>query len=216
MEESTLEISDRELVDRIIFLHEDMGLGFRRVAKELTSQGFTMGKDKAYRSYLKHRPHMDDSSEDDEELENLKELEKEAQKRLRLATEKEEIRKRIASLIVEEARTSYEKRREIFTDENALLDFAEKTMSVIDPQLWEDFTEFSEEQGYDLADAVAIALGSQRDFEEQLPEGEQRLDHYLSGRIRESLDSLEEEIDEEVNSETNEWRPNINVIIEDD
>ena len=40
-------------------------------------------------------------------------------------------------------------------------------MPVVDLMLWQDFCEFCDERGYDLANAVAESLGDQFDYEEQ-------------------------------------------------
>ncbi len=178
-------------------MHNVLGLGFRRVAKELTSQGFKISKDKAHRLYHKYKAYEGVEVED-EELREMKTEEMEARGRLELAREKEEIRKRIEALIVEETMTSYEKRKELFTKEDELLEFVEKVMPVVAPQVWSDFKEFCEEQGFDLANALATALGPQRYFEEQLADyEEQRLDQYLSEQIEESLTAWKKDEEEE-------------------
>ena len=62
--------------------------------------------------------------------------------------------------------------------------------------LWDELCEFCEERGYDLANALAIALGDQRDYETQPTfdlSGKQRLDIYLQKEIRKCLENWMEE-----------------------
>jgi hypothetical protein len=66
-------------------------------------------------------------------------------------------------------------------------------MAVVDPMLWDEFVEFCEERFYDLADAVAKALGEQRDYETQSSYSSSKFDVYLRGRLAESLAALREE-----------------------
>ncbi|MCK4478819.1 hypothetical protein KAU88_09915 [Candidatus Bathyarchaeota archaeon] len=114
-------------------------------------------------------------------------------RRLQLLRKKEEIRMRIATLAVEEAMTCFEKRKELFSNEKKLLEFVQKVMPIVNPQLWEEFNVYCEEQGYDLANAVATSLGEQKYFEDQLAEGSpSRMDSYLEAQLKESLEVWKE------------------------
>jgi hypothetical protein len=193
-------ISEQELAEKIIHLHDVLGLGFRRLAKELTSQGCRMNKDGANRLYNKYKRCDDVATEEDEELKQLKEAEEEARGHLRLEREKEEARKRLTVLFVEKKTMTFEQRKRFFTNKDKLLKFAQRTMPVTDPMLWDELKEYCFEQGYDLADATAIALGKQKNFEDQPTKdanAKQRLDLYLRNGIRECLNDWRADEQEE-------------------
>jgi len=215
MEDQGSQTPELELAEKIIHLHDVVGLGFRRISQKLTSEGTKISKDTAFR--LLHKYKKDDAIdiEEDEELAHLKETEKEAQKDLRLVRKREEVRRRIAAIAVEKAMTSFAKRKQLFSEEEELLGFAEKVMPIIDPMLWHEFKGFCEEQRYGLANAVATAIGEQRYFEDQLmyEAGEkQSLDRYLKEQIEESLNAWKEEGKEE-NSEPTVYEPDTIITI---
>ena len=193
-------MSERELAEKIIHLHEVVGLGFRKIAQRLTSEGIEISKDTAFRLFHKYKKDDAVNVEEDKELAQLEETEKNAQKDLRLLRKKEEARRRIAAITLEKAMTTFERRKQLFSDADELLKFAEIVMPIIDPMLWDEFKEVCEEQGYDLDNTLATAIGKQRYFEDQLAEdtGEKlSLDLYLSENIEEALNAWNVENEEE-------------------
>lgn len=212
-------MSERELAERIIYLHDIVGLGFRKIVKKLRSEGIEISKDKAFRLYHKYKPVQANTEEIvDKEIEFFNQEIQKREQNVKLAQTKDEKRRRIAALIVEEKMTSFEKRKQLFSDADELLKFAEIVMPIVDPMLWDEFKEFCEEQGYALANAVVTAIGKQRYFEDQLAEGaseKQSLDQYLREQIEESLDAWKEE-DKEESSEPTDYEPDTTIIIEGD
>jgi hypothetical protein len=140
------------------------------------------------------------------EFTRLKQAETRQLQRLELKREKAEILKRRNMLFVEEHTMSFEQRKQLFSDQDKLLRFAKRVMPTIDPMLWEEFSQFCIERGYDLANATAIALGNQKDFEsQQVFSGLGKFDEYLRRRIVEYLaDLCEQERREGENGQTNE------------
>lgn len=209
------QISERELAEKIIFLHDYLRLGFRKIAEKLTSRGFKMSKDKAHRLYHEYRTHSVDV-EEDEELKQLKEAEMEGQKRLRLLRQKEERRKCIAILAVEEVDAKFERRQELFEDKEALLRFARTVLPVINPALWLRLTNFCNIEEVDLAEAILDAVGSQADYEEVRMERKKEnrnylFDEHLCLYIEDwLLQQQGEELDEEAGDSVDE-EPNITI-----
>jgi len=188
MEKQSLTPSEQELAKKIIHLHDDLGLGFRKTVRKLASEGIHINKDKAHRLYKKYKAFETTNLIEDEELKQLKKEEHEAQEQLRLTKSKEETRRNIAALLVEEAMASFDRRWELFTNEEELLKFAEVIMPVAGPLVWIEFTEYCDEQGYDIANAVAIALGEQKYYEEHVKTDEKKsLDLYLAEQLKQAL-----------------------------
>jgi hypothetical protein len=201
--------SEWKLAQEIIHLHDVLGHGFRRVAKELVSQGYRLSKDSANRFYNKYKPVARVEVKGTKELMRFKLAETRERQRLEVKTEKEEIRKRLNILFVESVTVTFERRRLLFTDRERLLRFARKVMPKVDPLLWDQFQDHCFEGEIKLVDAVSTALGRQADYETQTVEYEnkrQRLDLYLRDRLRAALDrwtKCDDEIgDECVNEES--------------
>ena len=87
-ETGVTDISEKELAERIIYMHDTLGLGFRRIAGELTSEGISISKDKVFRLYHKYKKSETTRAEEDEEFGQMKEMENETRKRLALEKEK--------------------------------------------------------------------------------------------------------------------------------
>jgi len=66
--------------------------------------------------------------------------------RLRLLKEKNQVRKDIASILIRMVMESLDYSKRLLMDENRLIKFAERTLSVTDPVIWNQFQEFCEEQ----------------------------------------------------------------------
>jgi len=191
MEKQNSEISQQELIIKILHMHDDMGMGFRKVSRELTSQGYKFNKDSVNRLYNKYKLNPPGNPGEDKELTQLKQAETRQLERLGLRKEKAEIRKRRNALFVEERTMSFEQRKQLFINQEKLLRFAKRVMPIVDPMLWDEFSEFCWERDYDLANATAIALGSMKDFESQPTfSGIRKFDEYLRRGISEYLAGL--------------------------
>jgi len=147
--------SDSELINKILRLREE-GLGYRRIGRTLEP---SLSKDTVRRICLKHQS-IDKStiepepaeSEDiaDEELLELKRIEKEAETRSALEKKKAETRKRIKDLMVLATSQSFETRHEIFENPVKMLDFAQKVIPVRNPKLWKEFNKYCKEKQWNL------------------------------------------------------------------
>jgi hypothetical protein len=115
------------LPGKSFFLHDVLGLGFRRIAGKLASEGIKISKDQANRLYHKYKTQNADV-EEDTELKQLREAETKAQKRLRLLRQKEERRKCIAILAVEEVDAKFKHRQKLFENKKSLLRFAKNVL----------------------------------------------------------------------------------------
>ena len=209
MERTTSQLSEKELAEKVIHLH-DSGLGFRRIARELTAQGYKMGKDRANKLFDKYKTTTDTDVGEDEELRQLRRAETKARQQLANRKEKEELRKRLTILFVEKETLTFERRRKLFTDEKKLLRFAAKAIGVLYPMAWAEFKEFCEEEDLDLAAALSTALADQQDYESssvQNGEVKKRLDVYLREEIEEFINLWEEDDCEECEKEEDETEP---------
>ncbi len=65
-------IQERELALRIVHMHDDLGMGFRRCAKELRSQGYKVNKDSANRLYNMYKQHSNLDVQENRSLEKLR------------------------------------------------------------------------------------------------------------------------------------------------
>lgn len=168
MDNEDSDISEEALAEKIVYYHDVLGYGFRRITDKLLEEyGIEIGKDTVFRRYHKYKKTETVAfAERDEELAELDELEREAQKKAETARKKEERRRRIAALLVQEADASFERRQELFQNKKALLEFSEKVLLVINPTLWLRLNKFCETKKLDLADTIHEASGSQIDFEE--------------------------------------------------
>jgi len=168
MESQPKHISERDLAERIIYLHDVEGLGFRKIARKLTPEGIKMSKDKAHRLYGKYvaAEINTDSEVTDEELNHLDQTEKEVTRSVKLARVKNEKRRRIAGLIVQEAEASLELRIKLFQDKAALLGFAEKVLPVVSPTIWLQLRDYCAMENISIADSLHHAIGSQAAYEE--------------------------------------------------
>ena len=199
METQVSDLSEQQIAQRIIHLHENLGLGFRRIAKKLSAEDIPLSKDRAHRLYRKYRSPLPAEAEEastDKELEALKRQERRAARKAKLAKEKFELRKRIADFKVKEAMYSSKTRTELFSDEKKLLKFLEKIMPVVDPSLWIAFKTYCATQGYNLANAAAIAIGEATDYDAHLTTSAnqtQKLHSYFQERLRESLETWKQE-----------------------
>jgi hypothetical protein len=204
MQNKLVPLTEQELAEKVIYLHDVTGLGFRKVAKALTAQGVPTNKDGANRLYHKYEKDCNANVEEDKELKRLSEAEDRAREQLILAREKAEARKRLTALFAESKTMTFELRRKLFTDPEKLLRFAQRTMPVVDPMLWSELKECCEEQGYDLANALSIALGDQRDFEHvsAQAEGKKGLDSYLAEGVRRCLSAWKADKQEEGEGES--------------
>jgi hypothetical protein len=191
-------MSQQELARKIVHLHDVLGMGFRRVAKELTTQGCTVNKDSANRLYNEYKTGTSVEVMDNKDLRHLKLAEARQRQRFEVQKEIEVIRHELTVLFVENNTLTFEQRKNLFTDENKLFRFTRKVLCVLDPMLWEEFTGFCVERGYDTANAVAIALGNQKDYETQLnySDARQRFDLYLQEAIRTCLANWKKEEEE--------------------
>jgi hypothetical protein len=192
-------------------MHDDLGKGFRRVAKELTNQGWKVNKDSANRLYSKYMTSTSADVVDNKDLKHMKLAETKQRQRFEVQKEKEEIRRRLTILFVEKSTMTFEQRKKLFRDQDKLLRFAKRVMPIVDPMLWDEFVQFCEERGYDLANAVAIASGDQLDYETQPSSysgAKKRFDLYLQEEIRACLvDWRREEQKDYDNSQDGESEP---------
>jgi len=159
--------SEAEIAKIIIQLRDVNQLSWRRISKELAAQNLNKGKDTCQRLYQKYRTQEMVSFKCDRELRQLQKRELRAQRRLQLIREKAQIQKRIKLIEIEEAMATYERRMKLFSDEEELTIFVVKVLAVNSPQLWDDFKEFCDENGYVIPDSVCLAVGEQIDFENQ-------------------------------------------------
>lgn len=204
------ESSERELAGKIIYQHDVLGMGFRRLSKKLVNEGWKINKDRANRLYNKYKVSVLGDALDDKDLKHLKLAEARQRQRFEVQKEKDEIRRRLTILFVEKSTMSFEQRKRLFTDQEKLLRFARRVMPVTDPALWDAFSDFCQERGYKLAIAVAIALGNQQDYEAQstLLNGERRFDLYLATEIKKCLaDWRTREQNKEAGTEETEREP---------
>jgi hypothetical protein len=202
MEKQGTEISETELAGKVVFLH-DQGLGFRKIAKELASQGYRTNKDICNRLYIKYKQAATSDERENKELEHLRETESRALLNLKRGREKEEIRRRLAVVFVERRTLTFRQRKELFTDSEKLLRFCWRIMPTVDAALWDEFVECCQQRDYDLADAVAKSLGNQQDYETQSTYSLKKFDAYLREKISKYLAwLLEQEQREKQPSET--------------
>jgi hypothetical protein len=127
--------SERELAEKIVHLHDDLGKGFRRVAKELANQGWKVNKDRANRLYNHYKTNTSADVMDNKDLKHMKLEETRQRQRFEAQKEKEEIRRRLTILFVEKSTMSFGQRKELFKDQDKLLRFAKRVMPAIDPML---------------------------------------------------------------------------------
>ena len=203
MERTTSQLSEKELAQEIIRLH-DTGLGCRRISRKLEAMGIRANKDKVNRMFSKYK--RSDTEIEDEELRLLRQSETEIREHIRLEREKEEVRKRLADLFVEEATMTFAQRKKLFEDQNCLLKFGQRTVAVTDPGLWTAFLDYCLDEE-DLAEGLSEALGHQKSFEAlsaQNPEAKMRLDSYLRERMRQCIASWETVDEEECEKEETE------------
>lgn len=193
--------SEKQIIELIVHLRETTRMGYRKISKELKERGYdNWSKDKIRSRYLLHIASQKVSVDEmvDRELRSLRRKEAEMMRKVKLAEQKLVARKRIANLTVEEVMQNFEKREQLFNDEDKLLEFVEKTLPAIAPMLWYTFKEYCANEGFDLANAVFVAAGKQEDFEKQLETGEKlNLGEYLERQLRLSLDSWQQEAEEE-------------------
>jgi hypothetical protein len=208
-------ISERELADKIIYLHDVLGLGFRRIAKELG-----ISKDMAFRVYHKYKPAQKVNTEQeiaDKETKLLDQDIKEREQNVHRAKIKHEKRKQIAILTVQEAEVSLEHRRELFEDKVALLEFAQNVLPHINPALWLQLVDFCSKKNIDLENGIHEAIGLQSDYEEIRKDAQREnrayfLDEYLQMQIEEWLSQQQnEELEKETEDSGNNTQ---NVIVQ--
>jgi hypothetical protein len=185
MEQNISQLPERDLAIKIIHMHDNLSLGYRRIAKELGKQGFKVNKDSVNRLYRKFKE-TDDKKQEENALTLIRKAENRARQRVETKKEKERIRIQLTVLFVEEHTMTFEQREKLFTDLETLLRFAKRIMPVVDPMLWTEFVEYCQESCDDLAYALAFAIGHQRDYERPaMYSGEkQRFDLYLQDRMR--------------------------------
>lgn len=184
--------SEWKLAQEIIHLHDDLGMGFRRVAKELTSQGWKANKDSANLLYNKYKISTSAEFIDNKDLKHLKLVEARQRQRFEVQKEIEGVRYNLTVLFVERSTLTFEQRKRLFTDPTRLLRFAGRVMPVIDPMLWDEFKQYCETRGYDITEAISIVMEEQSQYEAQSThdeQGKQRLDSYLRNNLREYLDA---------------------------
>jgi hypothetical protein len=184
MEDNASQISEKELADKIVHMHDNLGFGYRKIAGELRKQGCKANKDSVNRLYQKFKENSGGSEQSEEKgLMLLRATEARARQRVEVQREKTILRQQLVAAFVEERTMTFEQRRRLFTDQEKLLKFAKKVMPIVDPMLWDEFSEFCQVRGYDLANAVAIALENQRDYETQLAYSLKKFDAYLRGKL---------------------------------
>jgi hypothetical protein len=200
------QFTEEEIANRIIDLHDNAHLGFRRIAHKLSNEGIEISKDKAWRLYNKYKTLKPSPIEVDKELGELKNKEKKARKSFELMKHKNEIRRNIVAFAVQRLMEDYDERRRIFTNKDRLLRFARKTLRVTDPATWTKFSEYCERQGIELAKSLSAALGPQEVYEEQMVSDERlSLEVYLASRMRHYLNTRENQAKE--NDSTSEQKP---------
>jgi hypothetical protein len=214
---------ESEIAREIIHLHDDLGWGFRKLARDMKSRGCRMNKDKANKLYSKYKTGLDVEVgvKSDKELERLKTMEDKARQKLMFKKEKEEVRKSLTALYVGKRTMTYEQRKILFTYWEKLVEFAEKVLPAVDPTGWDQFKKHCWWRNIDLEDAVGTAVGTQADYETLYDENEnkrQRFDLYMRDRLKAALkrwtDHSQEESEyieesEQItdNSENEEWIP---------
>ena len=204
MERPTSQLSEKEVAEKVIFLHDVENKGFRKVSTEMRAQGIPMNKDKANMVYRAYSKRDDASLEMDEELKRLKENEEETIGRIKLEREKLEVQRRLTILYIEKETLTFAKRKRFFANRGMLLRFAQKVMPITCPEVWDELKEYCSMYGYDLADATGIALGGQKTYEDKQAQDasmKQRLDLYLRDGINECLNSWRADDPESKSSE---------------
>ena len=214
-------ITEEELARRVIELHEK-GLGCRRISTVLKSEGLKMDKDKACRIIREYKAKKSkDEAKRDRGFKSLKQKEEHLKEQLERERKREECRKSVADLTIELLMTSYEKRRQYFSDKKKLFQLTESIMQVRNPCLWKRFLEYCKQHS-DPAIAVFTAIGGQENFEEQLAESasSERLDAYIERRLKESLDAwtgtFEEEIEKREEESSQRSKPEIEAWVDEE
>lgn len=181
MEKQIPDISEEEVAAKIIYQHDNLGKGFRRISKFLSFQGIRLSKDQVFRIYHRFKDPQETRLDEqivDEELESLIQRAEIEKKRVKLARAKEEKRRQIAVLWVQEADLSLEKRTKLFRSKLALLDFAKKVMPVLHPSIWIQIVDYCRSENMQLVDVLKEALGSQADYEEVREEYRRQGEYY--------------------------------------
>ena len=161
-----MEPSKIEIAEKIVHLHDIEMMGFRKIVKKLNEENIRINKDKANQIYRKFKSNID--LEIGIELRQLRKRENNSEHHLIQQKEKEKIRQNLTRIYTERNTLTYDQRKILFTNPKKLLTFAGKSMSVLQPIIWDEFFQFCEERGYDLANSLANALGKQKIFEEQI------------------------------------------------
>jgi len=195
-------ITEAEVGKKIIYMHDTLNMGFRRISKALESEGILgYGKDRVNRMYWKHRVSAEDNAnvkDNNDGLVMLAKTEGEAGRKRELARAKNEKKRRIAILTLEEIDELLESRQQIYRQKSVLLRVAKRVLPVMNPVIWLRLTDYCEENGSGLAEALRDALGPQVDFEqartEDLQEGyKYYFDVHLAQCIENWLSEKEED-----------------------
>lgn len=208
MQDASNFITEAELGKLIVHMHDNLGMGFRKISKAPKTRGIhNVGEDRANRLYWEYKALGNgDAEEKDDELIRLSKMEKDVVKMVETAKSKKEKKWRIKTMLIQEAEASFERRREIFLYKNAVHDFAQLVIKLENPALWLRLEEECEEANIDLADALQDALGSQVDYEQgrlesSEGEGEYFLDEYLCSCIESWLLEQKRKWFEKMNAE---------------
>jgi hypothetical protein len=180
------ESAEQVLGLRIVSLHDDSGLGFRKIAQKLIEEGCRTNKDSVNRIYHKFRKENNVQAEKRGEVEELRLQEARLRGKVDECREKEALRKRLTLLFVQKQTVNYEARKKLFLDRDFLLRFSKRVWPVLQPVLWDELVELCETKGYALSSALAICLGKQADFEQQMgfdSGGDQGFETYFQNRI---------------------------------
>lgn len=200
-----------EIAKKIIHLHDSSHLGFRRISKQLLSEGIHLNKDainKVYNSYItKNTQKMEPKKSIIDELAHLKLTEQKQLQILQAKKEIIEVKNRLALIYLEKKTLTYSERQIIFDDPDKMFNLCQKIMPVIDPVTWADFNKFCLDEAHDPLNMLSIALGSQEDYEQysqQYYSSKQRFDLYIKQKIKERLNEWKEEKNSYNNYEQNE------------
>jgi hypothetical protein len=196
MSSSNSEEIEKQIIDIIVDCREKLGMGYRKISKELVSRGFEkISKDTVRSKYMvyaaAHKRTNNEAS--DKEFRVLKKREARQSIKTELAKQKNESRLRIAKLKVEEFMQDINKRGSLFEDDYRLFQFVEKTVAVIHPTIWFLFGKLCENKDYDMINEVWRAVGNQEEFERQNSEKTISLDEYIANCLQKRMNVRKQE-----------------------
>ena len=119
-------------------------MGFRKIVKKLNEENIRINKDKANQIYRKFKSNID--LEIGIELRQLRKRENNSEHHLIQQKEKEKIRQNLTRSYIERNTLTYDQRKILFKNPKKLLTFAGKSMSVLQPIIWDEFFQFCEDK----------------------------------------------------------------------